>query len=109
MTASQALSITVQPLDCSRPGTTVTCTYHFTGALAIWTAPAGVTSATVTLDGAQGGSTAPAGVPGFAAAGKGATVTAAVPVVPGEIYQVAVGGMPSGQAGGFKGGGSGGV
>ena len=46
---------TALPANCTQSGQIVTCTFAFTGAAQSWTAPAGVATATVTLDGAQGG------------------------------------------------------
>ncbi|MFD5142681.1 IPT/TIG domain-containing protein [Streptomyces sp. NPDC058401] len=65
------------------PTTTITCTAGGTGSI---TVPDNVTSSTVTLDGAGGG-TSNDGTPG----GKGAHLVATVPVAPGQTYNVAVG------------------
>jgi len=56
------------------------------GQATTWVVPAGVTSATFTLEGAQG-----AGVPG-AAGGRGARVRATLAVTPGARYTITVGG-----------------
>ena len=68
--------------------------------------PPGVTTLTVTAQGAQGGT---GGSPG----GLGGSVTATLTVVPGETLNVRVGGQggagAAGAAGGFNGGGAGGT
>jgi hypothetical protein len=97
------------PANCAQSGQTVTCTFAFTGAAQSWTAPAGVTTATVTLDGGQGGN-APASFFPQQPGGKAATVVATIPVTAGDTYQVLAGGAAPGngnEAGGFNGGGSG--
>jgi RHS repeat-associated protein len=73
-------------------------TISYTGAVQSWTVPSGVTSIEVTVDGASG-----AGPYG----GFGAQVQATMPVTPGEILDVYVGGAGSGSTGGFNGGGDG--
>jgi Bacterial Ig-like domain (group 3) len=86
---------------------TVTC--HYTGAAQYWTVPAGVTQATFTLYGAEGGAGA-AGDSVGGAAGLGAEVVGTLPVSAGTEMQVIVG-----QAGGtgsgatFGGGGAAGT
>lgn len=72
------------PADCR-------ITFTYTGDIQEWIVPAGVVSATVTVSGAQGGTT-PNGVPG----GRGAVVTATVPVTGGQVYRIQVGGTPTG-------------
>jgi len=97
------------PSNCTPSGSTVTCTFAFTGAAQSWTAPAGVSAATVTLDGGQGGN-APSSYFPQQAGGKAATVVATIPVTAGVTYQVLAGGAAPGngnEAGGFNGGGSG--
>jgi hypothetical protein len=74
----------------SAPGTVV-CAY--TGGAQYWTVPAGVTQATFTVYGANGGTSAL-----DAAAGSGAEVTGTLAVSAGTVYQVNVG-----QAGGYDG------
>jgi hypothetical protein len=102
------------PPACGAPvlsGTTATVTCAYTGSAQSWTAPTGVTAATVTLDGAQGGSGAGTSFTPHSPGGLGATVTAVIPVTAGDIYQVLVGGAAPGdgtEAGGFNGGGYGG-
>src|SRR6478752_3281438 len=69
-------------------------TFAFTGAAQPFTVPAGVTSITVAVNGAQGGQGAGCtiagdpfcGTPGTG--GNGATVTATLAVTPGEILSV---------------------
>ena len=75
--------------SCATSGSIVTCTYGFTGSAQTYTVPAGVTSLDVTAAGAAGGN--PAGGPG--AGGAGASVEdTAVPVSPGQVLTVIVGG-----------------
>ena len=74
---------------CGAPtvvGTTATVTCSYTGAVATWTVPAGVTSITVTASGGQGGAA-------FGGGGLGAQLTASVPVTPLENLDVLVGGL----------------
>ena len=82
----------------------VVCAY--TGAAALWRVPKGVTSVTVDLYGAQGGSQADTArsVPG----GLGAHVHSVQAVRPGQVLMIVVGGAPAPNsvAGGFNGGGS---
>jgi hypothetical protein len=86
--------------SCATSGTTVTCTFNYTGAPETWTVPAGVTSATFDLYGA--------GHSDFVN-GKGGRVVATLAVTPGASYQIRVGGMGGmGGRGGFNGGGTGG-
>jgi uncharacterized repeat protein (TIGR01451 family) len=86
-------------------GTSCTETFAFTGAAQSWTVPAGVTSATFGVLGAQGGSN----LGSTAAGGKGAEVNASLPVTPGQTLQIVVGGAgtsdPFSATGGFNGGG----
>jgi hypothetical protein len=72
-----------------------------------WQVPAGVTAIDVTVSGAQGGPLAGTAVLG--SGGKGATVTAHLPVTPGETLDIQVGGSGGLSAGGFGGGGDGGT
>ncbi|MHB1510638.1 MAG: Ig-like domain-containing protein [Acidimicrobiales bacterium] len=89
--------------------TATTCTQTFaeTGSAATWTVPAGVTSASFDLygaEGAQGSSGAPGGL--------GAEISGSLPVTSGETLQVNVGGagdpgVSPGSGGGYNGGGDG--
>ena len=87
------------------PALATTETFNYTGAAQTWTVPAGVTSASFDLFGAQGGliSTNSPGLGGHA--------TATIPLTAGDSIQVNVGGrgasFPSSGAGGFNGGGNG--
>ncbi|HUN37272.1 MAG TPA: hypothetical protein VMU95_35180 [Trebonia sp.] len=74
------------------------CTYSTVGS-GTFTVPSGVRQATFTVQGAQGGSSQ-AGVAG----GRGGKVTAVLPVSPGQVLQVSVGGQ--GQAKSASNGGS---
>ncbi|MDV7999850.1 hypothetical protein [Rhodococcus sp. IEGM 1408] len=99
------------PAQAATPGCPAlqicTDTFTLTNSTQNWVAPEGVTEATVTLSGSQGG-TGHSGAVG----GLGARVVATVPVVPGRSYPVEVGGRgsdltgdPVGQTGGYGGGG----
>jgi hypothetical protein len=84
--------------------------FTFTGSEQPWVVPSGVTSVTITAIGAAGGSTDTVNT-----GGDGASVFSTVPVFPGEILYVNVGGVggngsPTGPSapGGFNGGGTGG-
>lgn len=98
------------PENCTQTGSTVTCTFNFTGAAQSWTVPVGVASATFDLYGAAGGA-AEASNPG----GKGAHVTATLEVTGGSSYDLMVGeagtnGTGSGaEIEAFNGGGRGGT
>ncbi|PJB14368.1 MAG: hypothetical protein CO118_08960, partial [Flavobacteriales bacterium CG_4_9_14_3_um_filter_32_8] len=74
-------------------------TFNFTGALQTWTVPAGVTSITVDVKGAQGGG---------AYGGNGGRSQATITVIPGQTLNIYVGGTPTVQLGpgGFNGGGA---
>ena len=89
------------------PALATTETFNYTGAAQTWTVPAGVTSASFELFGAQGG----AATPGFGGPGLGGHATATFPLTAGDSIQVNVGGRgansPSTGTGGFNGGGNG--
>jgi hypothetical protein len=78
--------------------------YDFTGSVQTFTVPPGVTSITVTAYGAQGGA-------GDLAGGLGGRATATIPVTPGEVLNVYVGGAgrtittTQSSTGGYNGGG----
>ncbi|QIG42419.1 hypothetical protein G5V58_06215 [Nocardioides anomalus] len=74
-----------------------TVRFSYTGAEQQWVVPAGVTAVQVVATGAAGGG--PGG-------GLGATAAATVPVTPGAVLYVEVGGAGTSVAGGFNGGGS---
>ncbi|MBK8969770.1 MAG: HYR domain-containing protein [Lewinellaceae bacterium] len=74
-------------------------TFVYTGAVQPWVVPAGVTSITVDVYGAEG----------YGAEGLGGRVQATHPVIPGETLYLYVGGAGTETTGGFNGGGSGGV
>ncbi len=104
-----ALSATEQPLNGG------VITFSFTGGEQQYTVPAGVRQLLVDARGAEGGN-----YPGGAAGGKGARVQALLPVTPGQIIRLYVGGAgnagnsnnytasPRGE-GGWNGGGAGGA
>ena len=69
-------------------------TFNYTGGTQTWTVPAGITSVTVSANGAQGGG----GTPG----GLGGRVAATLSAIPGDVWTIAVagqGGFGIGQAG----------
>lgn len=86
------------PVGVNPCGATTTTTFNFTGAMQSFTVPVGVTSITVDAQGAQGGGNG----------GLGGRAVATIPVTPGEVLQVWVGGRPALQLGpgGFNGGGA---
>ena len=100
VTALPALPASAASGDCTG-SPTVTCTFTETGSAQTWTVPPGITSATFTLYGAQGGAS------DTNQGGLGADVTAKLPVTPGAVLQVNVGQAGSEGAGRtFGGGGS---
>jgi hypothetical protein len=98
--AQSAAAATTPAEQCVSPGN-CSVTFDFTGGAQEWVAPVGVTSATVSVSGAQGGTT-----PDNVAGGRGALVSATVPVVAGNAYPVQVGGTSTGWSGGYGGGGN---
>jgi hypothetical protein len=97
LAATPALAAEPTP-DCTTSDGISTCTvtFGYSGAPAIWTVPAGVTTATFDLYGAQGG--------GGALGGAGGRITATLGVSAGGSYQILVGGQN-----GYNGGGAGGI
>lgn len=82
--------------------------FPFTGGAQSWTVPNCVTSITITAGGAQGGNAIDGPGGGAVPGGEGAVVTATIPVNPGDIIDMTVGGQGGlGTALGFNGGGSG--
>ncbi len=93
---------------CTTSAGVTSCTFTLTGGVQMWEVPAGVTSATFEVFGAQGGTGALAGgTRGLG--GLGAQVSATLPVSAGQQFQVMVGGAGTVTAGGFNGGGAGGT
>ncbi|NCU77329.1 MAG: hypothetical protein EBV59_10410, partial [Synechococcaceae bacterium WB7_1C_051] len=74
--------------------------FNYTGSQQTWTVPAGVTSVTVDVQGAQGGATA------WGNAGLGGRTQATIPVSPGSTIYINVGGQGNTSVGGFNGGGA---
>eukprot|EP01032_Pedospumella_encystans_P015151 gene15151-17352_t len=72
-----------------------------------FTVPLGVTSITATLTGASGGTATYNAKTGTG--GMGAIITANIPVTPGEVLYIYVGGQGSTSTGGFNGGGAAGA
>ena len=94
-----------------------TVTFNYTGSVQTFTVPSCVTSLTIDVRGAQGGTVTNATVsPNSAPGGSGGRVQAVIPVTPGQVLQINVGGqgMSDGATlscvtatGGFNGGGTG--
>ncbi len=81
-------------------------TFNYTGASVNYTVPAGVTVICFTVEGGQG----MANVNGSSLGGLGGRVTGSLPVVAGQVLLLTVGnGGVVSQAGGFGGGGNGGI
>jgi hypothetical protein len=89
---------------CTTSGSKVTCVFLEAGSAQTWTVPPGITKATFTLYGAQGGHGDFSGAPGV-----GAKVAATLRVTAGTMLQVNVGqaGASNGHSQTFGGGGSG--
>jgi hypothetical protein len=118
--ASLALATLVLVAQPSRAEAGVLAQFGFTGAPQTWTVPAGITAVRIYAVGAGGGGVTtgasdpvtgalPTGGP-LSVAGLGAMVSAEVPVTPGEVLSMTVGGEGgSGDgAAGYGGGGQGG-
>lgn len=98
-------------------GHSQTATFYFTGATQTYTVPPCVYSINVDIRGAQGGNIANLSqAPNRASGGMGGRVQATIPVTPGEVLQINVGGQGIGDSltlsclvanGGFNGGGNG--
>jgi len=73
-------------------------TFNFTGGEQTYTVPPGMNSVAIIATGGAGGGPS---------AGRGAVVSALVPVTPGEVLYVEVGGIGGQPLGGFNGGGNG--
>ena len=98
--------VVVETVVIAAPALASTDMFGYTGAAQSWVVPPGVTSATFTLYGAQGGASGFSGVAG----GLGGSATATFAVTPGATINIYVGGAGEGggaTAGGFNGGGTG--
>lgn len=82
-----------------------TKTFDFTGGEQVFSVPDGVTSLDVVAVGGKGAAGAGGGT---ATGGSGASAKGTIPVTPGQILFIEVGGNSSGRIGGFNGAGSGG-
>jgi len=114
-----AVALADTPPDGHSSGTlTIGQAFGYVGTPQTWTAPSGVTSVVVTARGAQGsdgespvgmggGGYAVATSPG--AGGRGGQVTGRIPVTGGSQLTVVVGGAGAVRAGGYNGGGDGGL
>ena len=80
-----------------------TQTFSYTGSAQTFTVPAGCTSITMDIQGAQGGNTTNNNI-----GGSGGRLQCTYPVTPGGTLNIYVGGNTTSSAGGFNGGGNGG-
>lgn len=86
-----------------------TVTFGYSGGSTYWTCPSGVTSVSVDMSGAKGGTS----YGSYSRGGYGGRVVCNLTVTPGVVYQINVGGQGSSQSccgtvsGGFNGGGTG--
>lgn len=99
------------PAGCAATGSTVTCSYAYTGEEQTFTVPQGVTGVEVAATGGRGG----AGASGAAPGGVGAVIRGHLEVTPGQQLFLMVGGNGvtatgdiASAPGGFNGGGTGG-
>ena len=112
-TSASAANFPVTPLSTTtyyagtRQGiayVSVTDTFSYTGNYITWTVPAGNTSITVQVKGAEGGNnTQGSNNPG----GEGGDVVGTYPVTPGQALRIYIGGTTSSATGGWNGGGNG--
>ena len=100
-----ALALTTALLLPMSTALATTLTFNHTGTEQTWTVPAGITSATFDLHGAQGGTAFDAS---FGAGGLGGRATATLALTPGETIEIRVGGQGT-TVGGYNGGGAPGV
>ena len=78
---------------------TITTFFPYTGSIQNWTVPPCVSSVSVIAAGANGGG---------ANGGYGATISVTIPVIPGQVLQIVVGGSGTCPAAGYNGGANGG-
>lgn len=78
-------------------------TFNYTGSIQTWTVPAGVTYVFIEAFGAQGGSG------GTNVGGRGGKITCTLPVTPGQVLFITVGGQSTNQTALYGFGGNGGV
>ena len=103
-TSSRLLSVVAlvallaSPFVFMTPADAATASFFVTGGPQSFTVPAGVTSIDIDASGAAGEGTVGLG-------GSGARAVATLPVTPGQVIQIMVGGAGSGGSGGFNGGG----
>lgn len=106
--ASAVTAFTVAAVAAIAPGVALAApstTFTYTGGVQAYTVPAGVYLLNVTAVGATGGQ---ANINGSAAGGRGGVVASDVPVTPGQVLSIYVGGNGAGgayTAGGYNGGG----
>ncbi len=88
------------------------CVFNYTGNVQSWTVPYGVNTINVDIVGASGGMAGPSTAPvSTTTVGKGARVQATIPVTPGQLLRIYVGGAgnqgtSAGCTGGWNGGGN---
>jgi hypothetical protein len=82
-------TVTVTPTYTNLSGS-FTQTFTYTGSLQNWTVPAGVTSVTITSNGARGGNS---GYNGVLPGGFGASIQGTFTTTPGEVLNILVGGQ----------------
>ena len=76
-----------------------TATFYYTGATQTYTVPPCVYSIDIDIRGAQGGNIANLSqAPNRASGGMGGRVQATIPVIPGELLQINVGGQGMGDS-----------
>ena len=93
------------PVRCRAPHNSLhSQTFDYTGAKQAFKVPAGVNSIAVVARGAAGAGQAVGKIKYYG--GRGGRVSALLPVRPGEVLYVFVGGAGSSTSGGFNGGGS---
>lgn len=86
-----------------KPLTKTLVSFNYTGAIQTWTVPTGVTSIFIEAFGAQGGNA------GSNTGGKGGKVACSLPVTPGQVIYITVGGQPTNQNAVYGFGGNGGT
>lgn len=94
---------TVPTIPPTTPITKTIVSFEYTGSVQTFTVPAGVVELEVTLVGASGASRFANNRFGYG--GKGAKITALVPVNPGDVYHIHVGGAGNDKTPGYNGGG----
>ena len=85
-----------------------TATFNYTGTVQTWTVPPCVFCLNIDMRGAQGGGILGNPYGGSGQGGRGARVIhPCIPVQPGQVLEIRVGGCPTAHTGGYNGGGNG--